>query len=119
MPRRRASGRSLRAPRFGLIQDCWHKCHRHEDLPIMDAPVVFLLNRPSDQPNEGIELFPPGFNDQLPGRPPPDNVLVRSWARSGRRICLRVQNHISQLQTQSMRRWSRVSTSCVQRAQIS
>jgi hypothetical protein len=45
--------------------------------------------------------------------------MGRSGASWGRRICPRVRNHVSRLKTQSTSKWSRVSTSCAHRAQVS
>jgi hypothetical protein len=107
-------------PSLGLVEDCRREGHRHHDLPIVDAPIALPPNRPSDQPDEGIETFTPGFSDRLPGGAPPSSEIHGTiWGELGRRIWPRVRNHVSRLKTQSTSRWSRVSTSYAHSAQKS
>jgi hypothetical protein len=107
-------------PSLGLVEDCRREGHRHHDLPIVDAPIALPPNRPSDQPDEGIKTFTPGFSDRLPdGAPPSSEIHGTIWGELGRRIWPRVRNHVSRLKTQSTSRWSRVSTSYAHSAQKS
>jgi hypothetical protein len=105
-------------PSLGFVEDCRHEGHWHQGLPFMNTPIA-LPSKSTNQTKVSKPFRRVLATDFLAEHHHVARDVGRSGASWGRRICVRVRNHVSRLKTQSTSRWSRVLTSCAQIAQVS